>query len=143
VGPAVGRSATGDADERYLAHLLAAGPEGTSLAGLRVWWTAPTVPPRGWPRRPYRPPARMSSRSTPPGRADINENCGSTILDEVRAARRRTRRRPGYPAHDGDADRCLAVDAAGGQVDGDQIMAVLALALRERASWWRTPLVAT
>ena len=34
-------------------------------------------------------------------------------------------------AHDGDADRCLAVDATGAVVDGDQIMAVLALAMRD------------
>ncbi len=37
-------------------------------------------------------------------------------------------------AHDGDADRCLAVDAAGEEVDGDQILAVLALAMRERGT---------
>jgi phosphoglucosamine mutase len=46
-------------------------------------------------------------------------------------------------AHDGDADRCLAVDAAGGQVDGDQIMAILALALRERGQLVEDTLVAT
>ena len=44
-------------------------------------------------------------------------------------------------AHDGDADRCLAVDAAGDVVDGDAIMVVLALAMQERgelasAHWW-------
>ena len=67
--------------------------------------------------------------ATPDG-LNINENCGSTHMDSLRAA---------VVAHgadlgialDGDADRCLAVDAAGRIVDGDQILAVLALAMRE------------
>ena len=46
-------------------------------------------------------------------------------------------------AHDGDADRCLAVDAAGEVVDGDQIMAVLALAMRDAGTLARDTLVAT
>jgi phosphoglucosamine mutase len=46
-------------------------------------------------------------------------------------------------AHDGDADRCLAVDAAGTIVDGDQIMAILALSMKERGQLARNTLVAT
>jgi phosphoglucosamine mutase len=46
-------------------------------------------------------------------------------------------------AHDGDADRCLAVDANGAIVDGDQIMAILALSLKERGQLARNTLVAT
>jgi len=46
-------------------------------------------------------------------------------------------------AHDGDADRCLAVDASGAIVDGDQIMAILALSLKERGQLARNTLVAT
>ena len=46
-------------------------------------------------------------------------------------------------AHDGDADRCLAVDAEGNVVDGDQIMAVLALAMRERGRLAQDTVVAT
>lgn len=42
-------------------------------------------------------------------------------------------------AHDGDADRCLAVDARGEVVDGDQIMCILAMAMRERGTWPTTP----
>ncbi|GAA3057821.1 hypothetical protein GCM10020000_45640 [Streptomyces olivoverticillatus] len=46
-------------------------------------------------------------------------------------------------AHDGDADRCLAVDSKGNEVDGDQILAVLALAMREAGSLRKNTVVAT
>ena len=46
-------------------------------------------------------------------------------------------------AHDGDADRCLAVDHEGNEVDGDQIMAILALALKEAGKLKDNILVAT
>ncbi|HBU43123.1 MAG TPA: phosphoglucosamine mutase, partial [Microbacterium sp.] len=46
-------------------------------------------------------------------------------------------------AHDGDADRCLAVDAAGQVIDGDQIMAILAVALKDRGELTDDTLVAT
>jgi phosphoglucosamine mutase len=46
-------------------------------------------------------------------------------------------------AHDGDADRALAVDANGAIVDGDQLMAILALALKAKGELARNTLVAT
>ena len=46
-------------------------------------------------------------------------------------------------AHDGDADRCLAVDASGRVVDGDAIMVVLALAMQEAGELASNTLVAT
>ncbi|OHV41786.1 MULTISPECIES: phosphoglucosamine mutase [Pseudofrankia] len=61
----------------------------------------------------------------------INDGSGATHLDSLRAAVLEHGADVGI-AHDGDADRCLAVDAAGEVVDGDQIMAVCALALAER-----------
>ena len=61
----------------------------------------------------------------------INDNCGATHLDVLRAAVVAAGADVGL-AHDGDADRCLAVDATGAAVDGDQILAVLALELKER-----------
>ncbi len=65
-----------------------------------------------------------------PDGLNINDGFGSTHLDRLRAAVREHRADAGV-ALDGDADRCLAVDAAGEVVDGDQILAVLALAMRE------------
>ncbi|MEO7235712.1 MAG: phosphoglucosamine mutase, partial [Lapillicoccus sp.] len=46
-------------------------------------------------------------------------------------------------AHDGDADRCLAVDGLGRPVDGDQIMSVLAISLRDKGRLPADTVVAT
>ena len=67
--------------------------------------------------------------ATPDG-LNINENCGSTHMDSLRSAVLAEHADIGI-ALDGDADRCLAVDAAGRIVDGDQILAILALAMHE------------
>ena len=77
-----------------------------------------------------------------PDGININDNCGSTHLDVVRAAVLEHGAALGL-AHDGDADRCLAVDAAGEVVDGDQIMAILALAMRDAGTLTDDTLVAT
>jgi phosphoglucosamine mutase len=77
-----------------------------------------------------------------PDGININDNCGSTHLDVVRAAVLEHGAALGL-AHDGDADRCLAVDAAGEVVDGDQIMAILAVAMREAGTLHGNTLVAT
>ena len=60
----------------------------------------------------------------------INDGCGATHLEPLQQAVRAAGAAAGI-AHDGDADRCLAVDADGEVVDGDQIIAVLALARKE------------
>ena len=67
---------------------------------------------------------------------------GSTHLAPLRAAVREHGADLGV-AHDGDADRCLAVDADGRDVDGDQIMALLAVAMREAGELVDDTLVAT
>lgn len=77
-----------------------------------------------------------------PDGLNINDNCGSTHLEGLRKAVVEHGADAGI-AHDGDADRCLAVDAAGEVVDGDQIMAVLALAFRDRGELAHDTLVAT
>ena len=62
---------------------------------------------------------------------DINVECGSTNLDELKAAVREHGADLGL-AHDGDADRLQAVDADGNEVDGDQIEAICAVDLKGR-----------
>ena len=84
--------------------------------------TAPTVPPR---------PSRLSCTGGPapgspaiaadPDGLNINEGVGSTHLEQVMAAVLAHGADLGI-AHDGDADRSLAVDASGTVVDGDQIL---------------------
>jgi len=68
-----------------------------------------------------------------PDGLNINENCGSTHLGDLQAAVVADGADAGF-AFDGDADRCLAVDGTGSVVDGDQILAILALAGRD-AGW--------
>jgi phosphoglucosamine mutase len=77
-----------------------------------------------------------------PDGLNINDGCGSTHLDVVQKAVVEHGADVGF-ALDGDADRCLAVDAAGNVVDGDQILAILALAMRERGHLYADTVVAT
>jgi len=77
-----------------------------------------------------------------PDGLNINEGCGSTHLEPLRAAVLAHGADLGL-AHDGDADRCLAVDAAGNVIDGDAIMVVLALAMRDAGELADDTLVAT
>ncbi|GAB2684767.1 phosphoglucosamine mutase [Thalassiella azotivora] len=77
----------------------------------------------------------------PDGR-NINDGYGSTHLEPLQAAVLEHGADAGV-AYDGDADRCLAVDAAGHVVDGDQIMGVLALALHESGRLPQRTLVTT
>jgi phosphoglucosamine mutase len=65
-----------------------------------------------------------------PDGININSGCGSTSLGALRAAVVKHGADAGI-AYDGDADRCLAVDATGEVIDGDQILAILALALND------------
>jgi phosphoglucosamine mutase len=132
----------GDSRERYLSHLLAslsAGwPDGAAqrdrpaqpLAGLRVVVDcAHGAASEVAPSLLRRAGADVVAIGAEPDGENINDGCGSTHLDALRAAVVGQRADAGI-AHDGDADRCLAVDAAGQVIDGDQIMAVLALGLK-------------
>lgn len=73
---------------------------------------------------------------------NINDGCGSTHMEMLQAAVVSYGADLGL-AHDGDADRCLAVDANGRVIDGDAIMVVLALAMRESGELSSDTLVTT
>ncbi|MEV7430483.1 MULTISPECIES: phosphoglucosamine mutase [unclassified Nocardioides] len=77
-----------------------------------------------------------------PDGLNINDGCGSTHLGPLQAAVREHGADAGF-ALDGDADRCLAVDASGEVVDGDQILAILALGLRDAGHLKDDSVVAT
>ncbi len=83
----------------------------------------------------------VTIHATPDG-LNINDNCGSTHLEGLQKAVLQHGADVGF-AFDGDADRCLAVDAAGEIVDGDQILAVLALAARDAGALRNDTVVAT
>ncbi|WP_165984399.1 phosphoglucosamine mutase [Streptomyces sp. YIM 98790] len=142
VGAAVGRITdhAGGAED-YIGHLLSALP--ARLDGLKVvvdaaHGAASRVAPEAFARAG----AEVVAIGTDPDGLNINDGCGSTHLDALRAAVTEHGADLGV-AVDGDADRCLAADAAGRDVDGDQIMAVLALAMREAGALRRNTLVAT
>jgi phosphoglucosamine mutase len=129
------------AADRYLEHLLLATPH--SLKGVRVvvdcaHGAASVVAARAYRRAG----AEVVALHAQPDGLNINDGCGSAYLDQLREAVLARRAAIGI-AHDGDADRCLAVDATGEVVDGDQIMAILALAMRESGELVADTLVVT
>lgn len=86
--------------------------------------------------------ARVISIGDRPDGLNINSGCGSTDLTALRQAVLEHGADAGF-AVDGDADRCLAVDHTGQVVDGDQILGLLAVALREQGRLVEDTLVAT
>jgi phosphoglucosamine mutase len=130
-----------DAVDRYVRHLVATVPH--RLEGLRVVvdcanGAASAVAPAAYQGAG----AEVIAIHAAPDGLNINDGCGSTHLSEVRAAVLAHGADLGI-AHDGDADRCLAVTSTGEEVDGDQIMAVLALAMQEAGTLAEDTLVAT
>ena len=118
--------------ERYLAHLLSTVPDrpGGPLAGLRVVVDCAHGAAAAYaPDLLRRAGADVIAIGTDPDGLNINDGCGSTSLGALSAAVLDYGADAGV-AHDGDADRCLAVDASGRVIDGDQILAVLAVALK-------------
>ncbi len=119
-----------DAEDRYVMHLLASLPH--RLDGLHVVVDCAHGAASGVSPETFRNAgAKVTVIGADPDGININDGVGSTHLDKLAAEVVRTGADVGI-AHDGDADRCLAVDADGTIVDGDQIMAILALSMKER-----------
>ncbi|WP_445279021.1 phosphoglucosamine mutase [Streptomyces sp. DSM 118148] len=141
-GAGVGRARPYDEGfERYVGHLLAALPN--RLDGLKIvldeaHGAASGVSPEAFSQAG----AQVVTIGAEPDGLNINDGCGSTHLDKLKAAVVEHGADLGI-AHDGDADRCLAVDHTGEEVDGDQILSVLALAMRERSDLRSDTVVAT
>jgi phosphoglucosamine mutase len=130
-----------DGGEQYVEHLLAAVP--VKLDGLKIvvdcaHGAASTVAPELYRRAG----AEVIAVGAEPDGLNINDGVGSTHLDVVQAAVLEHGAALGV-AHDGDADRCLAVDANGVIVDGDQIMAIIALAMKDAGTLIQDTLVIT
>jgi len=141
-GGGVGRVSTYDAAVAdYAAHLVATVPR--TLDGLRVvldcaHGAASVVGPLALAQAG----ADVVALSAEPDGENINRDCGSTHLDGLQRAVVEHGADVGF-ALDGDADRCLAVDAAGQVVDGDQLLAVLALSMRDAGTLKADTVVAT
>ncbi|MCE0486245.1 phosphoglucosamine mutase [Ornithinimicrobium sediminis] len=142
VGAAVGRIRPfPQGAEFYIDHLLEAVP--ARLDGLHVvidaaHGAASVVGPEVFQRAG----ATVDAIGSDPDGLNINDGYGSTHLEQLQRAVVARGADLGL-ALDGDADRCLAVDADGQVVDGDQIMAILAVELHERGRLRDDTLVAT
>jgi phosphoglucosamine mutase len=142
VGAGIGRVVDAeDAADRYLRHVGKASTlrlEGLTVVVDCAHGAASSAAPRA-----YRAAgARVIAINAEPNGLNINDGCGSTHLDSVTSAVIAHGADLGL-AHDGDADRCLAIDANGELVDGDAIMVVLAMAMREARELASDTLVTT
>jgi phosphoglucosamine mutase len=114
------------AKERYITHLLSTID--TKLTGLKVIvdcanGASSTVAPSVYERAG----ATVTAISASPTGWNINENCGSTHLDNLINEVKKAGADIGI-AHDGDADRCLLIAKNGEVIDGDYILNILATA---------------
>ncbi|MFF6976913.1 phosphoglucosamine mutase [Streptomyces sp. NPDC008343] len=141
-GASVGRVRSYDQGfDEYVAHLLGVLPN--RLDGLKIVLDEAHGAAAGVSPEAFRQAgADVVTIGAEPDGLNINDGCGSTHLDKLKAAVLDHGAALGI-AHDGDADRCLAVDHTGDEVDGDQILAVLALAMRERSALRADTVVAT
>ena len=142
-GTKLGRiiSESPDARDRYRKHLRQAVP--VDLSGIKVVVDAANGAASRVAIEVYREAgAEVIPIHNKPNAFNINENCGSTHIDKTQEAVLEHGAHLGL-AHDGDADRCLAVDAEGNVVDGDQIMAILAVGMKEENNLRFNTLVAT
>ncbi|MFJ4983704.1 phosphoglucosamine mutase [Streptomyces sp. NPDC088732] len=141
-GAGVGR--VRDYDEgfdQYVAHLIGVLPnrlDGLTIVLDEAHGAAARVSPEAFARAG----AEVVTIGAQPDGLNINDGCGSTHMELLKAAVIEHHADLGI-AHDGDADRCLAVDHLGNEVDGDQILAVLALALREADQLRKNTVVGT
>lgn len=141
-GKDVGRAINDQsARERYLTHLLAS--VNTPLKGLKMVVDCANGASSNVAAEAYRRAgAEVISIFDAPDGWNINDDCGSTHLHQLRTAVLREGADFGV-AHDGDADRALAVDAQGNEVDGDAIMTILALGFKASGSLKENTIVAT
>ena len=126
---------------KYIEHLLSTID--VSLSGLKVVvdcangassFTAPVALTRAG--------AEVIAIANTPDGWNINDGVGSTHLDYLRNAVLKNGADVGI-AHDGDADRCLAIDATGVEIDGDVIMTILAKGFKAQGKLKANTIVGT
>ena len=141
-GRGVGRAVNDESSTgRYLKHLLASVE--TPLKGLKIVvdcanGASSVVAPEAYRRAG----AEVIAIFNKPDGWNINEDCGSTHLQQLQAAVIKEGADLGI-AHDGDADRCLAIDGAGNEIDGDHILTILARGFKARGKLRANTVVAT
>jgi phosphoglucosamine mutase len=142
IGAGVGRVRDyPEATDRYVDYVVSTAPN--RLDGLKVVVDcANGAASFAAPEALRRAGATVIAVGCEPDGLNINEGCGSTHLDLLSAAVVANGADVGV-AHDGDADRCLAVAADGSVVDGDQILAILSIAMNESGRLAQGTVVAT
>ncbi len=141
-GAAIGRVTTYyQGVHEYVAHLVGALPHG--LEGIKVVVDcAHGAAYASAPAALRTAGAEVVAINAAPDGHNINDGCGSTHLEGLQRAVVEHGADAGFGL-DGDADRCLAVDREGSIVDGDQILSILALTLRDRGRLAGDTVVAT
>ncbi|NKE09562.1 MULTISPECIES: phosphoglucosamine mutase [Kocuria] len=142
-GAGVGRISTlSDAEDRYILHLVGAIPH--RLEGIKVVLDCAHGAAAGVSPDAFHDAGAELVKiiGSEPDGLNINDGVGSTHLGPLKQAVIEHGADLGI-AHDGDADRCLAVDAEGNEIDGDQIMGILALSMHEKGRLAQDTLVVT
>ena len=142
IGAGVGRVRhDADAVQLYADHLLST--INVALSGIRVVVDCANGAASAMSPEVLRAAgAEVIAIHASPDGLNINDNCGSTHLTDLKEAVRAHGADAGI-AHDGDADRCLAVDANGNEVDGDHILAILAQSMADTGRLPSRTVVAT
>lgn len=140
-GGEIGRVIYADEKESqdYIDHLVST--IGSELAGLHILVDCANGAASATAARLFDrfPDLHTDVIHADPDGVNINNGCGSTHLDQLKAMVKAG----GYDlgiAFDGDADRCLMVDETGEEIDGDQVIAACGLALKEAGNWPAEPL---
>ena len=141
-GAGVGRiKRFADAEDRYVMHLLSTLDR--DLTGLHVVLDCAHGAASGISPRVFRDAgATVTVIGDDPDGLNINKGYGSTHLENLQTTVLSVGADFGI-AHDGDADRALAIDHTGRIIDGDHIMAILALGMKEEGTLASHTLVAT
>lgn len=132
IGEKVGRIRySEDAVKTYVDHLVASLRQDNTLAGLKIVLDcANGASSKTGPTAFRAQGAEVTAIHASPDGININDACGSTHPEKLQAKVVEVGADLGL-AFDGDADRCLAVDHEGNLVDGDHILAILAVGLQE------------
>ncbi|WP_298226609.1 phosphoglucosamine mutase [Gryllotalpicola sp.] len=130
-----------DAEDRYILHLMRALPY--RLDGIHMVLDCANGAASGVSPEVFTlAGAKVTVIANEPDGLNINDGVGATHIDNLARAVLEHGADVGI-AHDGDADRCLAVDADGNAISGDQVMAILALSLKKRGKLAKDTLVTT
>ncbi|HQX27473.1 MAG TPA: phosphoglucosamine mutase [Alphaproteobacteria bacterium] len=132
-----------DAQGRYIEHVKGSLPKGLNLEGLKIVVDcAHGAAYKVAPQVLWELEAEVISIGVAPNGRNINDGYGATATDALQKAVVEQKADIGI-ALDGDADRVIMVDEKGQKIDGDQLMAALALSMQKAGTLAQDTIVAT